>query len=264
MTVSNADYHADPAISASHLKAVMQSPYHYWARYLDPHRLPVEPTAAMKLGSLVHCAVLEPDELSSRYGVCGPRNTKAGKEQAERMATAGIEAVTAGDMLTANCMADSVRRHPAASALLAHGKAEQSFWWDDLPTGLRCKCRPDWYQGSTIVDLKTCQDASPAAFARSVATFAYHVQAAHYLTGLHGAGRFVFIAVEKTAPYAVAVYELDHAAMALGRTMRDNALDVIATCKAADMWPGYGDTSVQTLSLPGWALNANQQSPIEF
>jgi hypothetical protein len=52
--------------------------------------------------------------------------------------------------------------------------------------------------------------------------------------------------------------------MALGRTMRDNALDVIATCKAADMWPGYGDTSVQTLSLPGWALNANQQSPIEF
>jgi hypothetical protein len=46
--------------------------------------------------------------------------------------------------------------------------------------------------------------------------------------------------------------------MALGRTMRDNALDVIATCKAADMWPGYGDTSVQTLSLPKWASNPIQ------
>lgn len=260
---SNADYHADPAISASHLKAVMQSPYHYWARFLDPHRLPVEPTAAMKLGSLVHCAVLEPDELLQRYGICGPRNTKAGKEQAATMAADGIEAVSESDMALALSMAASVRVHPAAAALLAHGKAEQSFWWDDLPTGLRCKCRPDWYQGNTIVDLKTCQDASPAAFARGVATFAYHVQAAHYLTGLHGAERFVFIAVEKTAPYAVAVYELDHAAMALGRTMRNNALEVIATCKAANQWPGYGDTSVQTLSLPAWASN-NTTSPFEF
>ena len=79
MTLSNADYHADPAVSASHLHAIARSPYHYWSRYLDPNRKPVEPTAAMRLGSLVHCAVLEPDELSQRYSVCGPRNTKAGK-----------------------------------------------------------------------------------------------------------------------------------------------------------------------------------------
>jgi hypothetical protein len=56
-------------------------------------------------------------------------------------------------------MADAVRQHPYAAALLADGKAEQSFWWDDKATGQRCKCRPDWYQGTTIVDLKTCQDA---------------------------------------------------------------------------------------------------------
>jgi hypothetical protein len=41
---TNADYHADPAISASHLKAVMQSPYHYWSRFLDPKRPTVEPS----------------------------------------------------------------------------------------------------------------------------------------------------------------------------------------------------------------------------
>jgi hypothetical protein len=64
---TNADYHADPAISASHLKAVMQSPYHYWSRFLDPRRPTVEPSSAMRLGSLAHCAVLEPDELSKRY-----------------------------------------------------------------------------------------------------------------------------------------------------------------------------------------------------
>jgi hypothetical protein len=257
MTISNEQYHADPAVSASHLKAIMQSPYHYWARYVDPGRKPIEPTAAMKLGSLAHCAILEPDDLLQRYGVCGPRNTKAGKEQAERMAVEGIEAVTSTDMALALGMSAAVRNHSTAAALLKQGKAEQSFWWDDLPTGMRCKCRPDWYYGSTVVDIKTTADASPQAFARSVATFAYHVQAAHYLAGLHGAERFVFVAVEKSYPHAVAVYELDADALALGRTTRDNALDVLAGCQAANVWPGYGDT-VQTISLPKWATNPIQ------
>ena len=253
---SNADYHADPAVSASHLHAVAKSPYHYWSRYLDPQRVSVEPTTAMRLGSLVHCAVLEPEELAGRYGVCGPRNTKAGKEQAERMAAAGIEAVTQSDMALALSMALSVRLHPAAAALLAHGKAEQSFWWDDAATGLRCKCRPAWYAGTTVIDLKTTTDASPSSFARSIATFRYHVQASHYLAGLHGAERFVFIAVEKTAPYAVAVYELDAAALAAGDELRQRDMRVIADCQAISEWPGYGNT-IQSLSLPSWALTAN-------
>ena len=256
MTISNADYHADPAVSASHLHAVARSPYHYWARYINPDRITPEPTAAMRLGSLVHCAVLEPDELLQRYGVCGPRNTKAGKEQAERMAAAGIEAVTGSDMALAQSMAASVRVHPAAAALLAQGKAEQSFWWDDSDTGLRCKCRPDWYHGTTVVDLKTTTDASPAGFAKSVATFRYHVQASHYLNGLHGAERFVFIAVEKTTPYAVAVYELDAEALQHGNELRQRDMRVIADCKATKEWPGYSN-DCQVLSLPKWALRTD-------
>ena len=252
---SNAEYHADPAISASHLHAVAASPYHYWKRYLDPDRRPVEPTAAMRLGSLVHCAVLEPDELLQRYGVCGPRNTKAGKEQAAAMAADGIEAVSETDMVTALSMADAVRQHPAAAALLTTGKAEQSFWWDDQQTGLRCKCRPDWMTGNVLVDLKTTTDASPAGFARSVAAYRYHVQARHYLSGTF-AEPFVFIAVEKTYPYAVGVYELDDAAMEHGETLRKRNLATIADCKAITEWPGYG-TGIQPLSLPGWALRDN-------
>jgi exodeoxyribonuclease VIII len=249
---SNADYHADPAISASHLKAVMQSPYHYWRRFLDPKRPPMEPTSAMRLGSLAHCAVLEPDELSNRYSICLPRNTKAGKEQAAELAAAGIEAVTESDMVLAFNMADAVRQHPYAAALLADGKAEQSFWWDDKATGQRCKCRPDWYQGTTIVDLKTCQDASPGAFARACATFGYHTQAAHYLNGTF-AERFIFIAVEKTYPYAVGVYELDAAAMAAGAKQCRIGLQTIGDCRAINEWPGY-TTTCDTIAMPNWAL----------
>ena len=111
MTISNADYHADPAISASQLKTVMQSPYHYWSRYLDPDRVAMVPTAAMRLGSLVHCAVLEPDELSTRYQLAPDRRTKEGKAAVTEMAAAGIEAVSETDLAQALQIADAERAH---------------------------------------------------------------------------------------------------------------------------------------------------------
>ena len=252
---SNADYHADPAVSASHLHAVAASPYHYWSRFLAPDRPPSVQTAAMKLGSLTHCAVLEPDQLASRYGIAPDRRTNAGKAAVAAMEAAGIEAVTAPEMEQAMAMAASVRSHQAAAALLRDGKAEQSFWFDDIATGLRCKCRPDWYTGSTIVDLKTTVDASPKGFAKSVAQWRYHVAQVHYLAGTF-AERFVFIAVEKFYPYAVGVYELDADAVQFGDYERRNNLQTIADCRAISEWPGYGNI-IQPLSLPKWALNAN-------
>jgi hypothetical protein len=260
MTLTNADYHADPAISASHLKAVMQSPYHYWSRFLDPKRPTMEPTSAMRLGSLAHCAVLEPDELKKRYAIAPDRRSNAGKTAAAYIASVGLEAVTEADMALALSMADAVRQHPYAAALLADGKAEQSFWADDTATGQRCKCRPDWYQGTTIVDLKTCQDASPSGFARACAAFSYHVQAAHYLN-VTFAERFVFIAVEKTYPYAVGVYELDAAAMAAGKEQCRIGLQAISDCRVINEWPGY-TTTCDTITMPGWALSTTPT--IEF
>jgi len=255
MTISNADYHADPAISASQLKTVMQSPYHYWSRYLDPDRVAMVPTAAMRLGSLVHCAVLEPDELSKRYQLAPDRRTKEGKAAVVEMAAAGIEAVSEADMVLAVNMAVAVHGHPTAGALLQSGQAEQSFWWDDVSTGLRCKCRPDWFDGATIVDLKTCQDASSTGFAKAVANFGYQIQAAHYLAGTLATG-FVFVAVEKTAPYAIGVYELNTEALIHGSIARHNALQIIQDCRAVNYYPGYTD-GIQTLQLPGWALKDN-------
>jgi hypothetical protein len=251
---TNADYHADPAISASHLKAItQQSPYHYWSRFLDPKRPTMEPSSAMRLGSLAHCAVLEPDELSKRYAIAPDRRSNAGKAAAAEMAANGIEAVTESDMALALNMADAVRQHPYAAALLADGKAEQSFWADDLATGLRIKARPDWYTGTTIVDLKTCSDASSGGFSRACATFAYNLQAQHYLNVCF-AERFIFLAVEKTYPYAVGVYELDTAAMAAGAEQCRIGLQTISNCRAINEWPGY-TTTCDTISMPNWALS---------
>lgn len=155
-------------------------------------------------------------------------------------------------------MAASVMAHPAASRLLTDvpGKAEISFYWNDPVTGELCRIRPDWLRDDDIiVDLKTTDDASPDGFAKSVANWRYDVQDAFYCDGFREVtgrrARFVFIAVEKKPPYAVAVYALDAESKEIGRAQYREDLDKYAACKANDNWPGYGD-AVQKLNMPGW------------
>jgi len=95
-----------------------------------------------------------------------------------------------------------------------------------------------------------------------VARFRYHVQQAHYQNGT-GAERFIFIAVEKYAPYSVGVYELDADAIAEGSRLAFRDLRRIATCRKLDEWPGYSPT-ITSLSLPTWAYNRDILSPEDF
>ena len=141
-----------------------------------------------------------------------------------------------------------------AKKLLAKGHAEQSFWRDDKETGLTCKARCDFINGDTIIDLKTTGEGNshPDKFIKSVASYLYHLQAAHYLEVI-GAKRFVFIAVEKVFPYAVSITELDDAALDWGLKLRQEALQGIAKCHEDAYWPSYTDEQPAVLSLPSWA-----------
>jgi hypothetical protein len=109
--------------------------------------------------------------------------------------------------------------------------------------------------------VKTTEDASPAGFARSVATFRYHVQAAHYLAGTQGK-RFVFIAIEKKAPFAVAVYELDPVSLEVGEIARMADLLTYQMCDSSGQWPGYGN-EIAPLTLPSWAFPKSESEEIE-
>ena len=261
--MNNTDYHAHAAVSKSHLDQVARSPLHYWARYLDPNRIVPEPTPAMAIGSAVHTHVLELDQWDARY-VSAPdgidRRTKAGKAEWEAFTTAatGRTVLPKADADLVMRMAHSVFTHPAAAMLLAlPGKAETTHMWTDAATGLQCKCRPDWLtdDGRLLVDLKTTEDAG-RGFAKSIAQWRYHVQASWYLDGIEQATgtrpeQFLFLCVEKKAPYAVAVYAADAEMIAAGAQTAARDLDVLATCKAANAWPGYSD-QIEPISLPPW------------
>lgn len=243
-------YHAHPNVSKSLLDKLARSPMHARA-YLDGVR--EEPTPAMQFGTALHTAVLEPERFANEYAVFeGDRRTKAGKEAYELLLNAGATVINRADYDAIRAMALQIRQHPRAGMFLQNGAAEQSVFWTDKISGVDCKCRPDWTSagGGVILDLKTTEDASPEAFARSVAKYRYHVQASHYLEGTE-ADWFLFVAVEKKAPYAVAVYELDPEAMEIGRCTRLRDLEVYLSCRDFNQWPGY-PTDVQTLALPAW------------
>jgi len=264
--ISNADYHGGIGLSKSGLDALARSPLHYWAKYLDPNREPTEPTAAMKLGTAIHTAVLEPDEFANRHHVAPQvdRRTKDGKamweEAVAKAEAAGAELISAADAEVCQRISAQVRSHPTARKVFGVGEAEMSVYWTDKETGVLCKCRPDWLALPMVVDLKSTDDASRDAFMRSAWNWRYHVQAAWYMDGIEQAtgqraDAFVFGAFEKAAPFACAFYFADQAMLEIGRAECRRLLRVYADCLAADKWPGY-DTAVTPLSVPAWALKA--------
>lgn len=258
--MANDAYHASPGISNSGLSDVLQSPWHYYARHLDPLR-PIQTEKAGQLeGTLAHCAILEPDELDKRYAV-GPtvnRNTKVWKEFVA--AHPDQICIQEEQYATACRQRDAVWALPDIAAALSNGKSEVSAFWNDPETGVLCRCRPDFVHeasaGVVLIDVKTYSDASPAEFSRQIARKGYYRQDAFYSDGYAlASGRkvlaFLFVAVEMPWPNAASAVMLDADSIQAGRTMYRRALDTYAECLAKNEWPSYS-TAIDLVSLPAY------------
>jgi exodeoxyribonuclease VIII len=267
---SNQQYHANSAISHSKLEVFRRRPQLYYRRYIAKTITQEPATAALRLGSAVHCSVLEPLEMTRRFAVRPDgidRRTKEGKERfaAFEQANAGKEILDMDEAAQVIAMTDAVRQNDLAAQLLAHGQPELSW-----RTGgsLTLQCRTDWFNrdGCTltdgrpyIVDLKTTESLSGeefGSFERTVFKYAYHRQAGFYLplvTELLGRPvfDFFFVAVEKVEPFGVAVYRMTDAACALGQDETLEDLRRLKRCMDSNEWPNI-DATVRELGVPAW------------
>jgi hypothetical protein len=158
-------------------------------------------------------------------------------------------------------MAAALRVHPVASKLFnpEFGKPEQSLFWRDTVSGIRCRARLDWLPDRTdgrmiVPDYKSCVSAEPEAITKAVHKHGYHQQADWYLDGVYALdladkAAFVFVFQEKTAPYLVTVVELNQDFLMWGRVLNDKARDVYRRCMETGIWPGYSD-EVELVQLP--------------
>lgn len=256
-----ADYHAHPALGSTRLRELLKSP----ALYKENVR---KDTPALALGSLVHTLVLEPETFPERYVVV-PKidgRTKEGKAQKAALEADPRIAVDGDTMAQASSCATSIMGH-VVYRQIRDAQTEHTVMWDETvewadsdgvthTSTVKCKARFD-VVGPWLVDLKTCRDASPSGFSRSIGTYGYHIQAAHYLAGARASGMeprgFLFACVETSAPYLAAGYLLGDPSLQQGDEERKDALAIYARCVHEDRWPGYNDDRIDVIDLPVWA-----------
>jgi exodeoxyribonuclease VIII len=263
MTDQNeANYFAIEALSASGCKHLLRSPAHY-KNWRDN---PVEPTAAMKLGTAVHGQILEPEK--THFIIQPPhidRRTKAGREEfdalTEEAKRRGLPIIGYDDAIKAEAIRDAVYANPRAMELLIDAQTEVPVYWDSLEAKVKCKAKIDALRPDieTVIDIKTTRDASQGAFSRGIFNMFYHLQAAHYCEAYahlnDGAfpKEFVFIAVETEAPYATALYRLTPSCIDLGMRMRNIAAERYKRAIETNVWSGYDEAEIISIEAPAWA-----------
>jgi hypothetical protein len=261
------------SVSSTALKILHeQSPAH--CRYYLDHGRP--PKDYYDLGSAVHVLTLgEGRELAVWPGDSW-RSAEAKAFKASAY-TADRIPVLAKQVPAIEGMVAAIRRHPLLSRLLAPGKftAEQAAFWIDQETELWCRAMydavPHFSRIMKIIDLKTCETASPDAVSRAVLSYRYDMQGAHYTDGARVLGLaehviFLLAFVEKDPPHVVSVHSIGEQTAAFAAEHRREALRTYKRCADTGIWPGYDgrpldvadctddDYDLEPIEVPYWAL----------
>ena len=231
-------------------------------RYWKQHG--IEPSDAMRLGSAIHCAVLEPAEYESRFAVySGDRRTgKAYREWADSVGNR--EELSRGAGRTVEAVIDYLEANERLHKLIKSGSPEVSFLHLDLQGRLR-KARCDWIGDignmSAVIDLKTTWSLDDRHLEKTLYERNYHVQAAWYLDVVGAVnGRepdaFVIIWVATKPPIDMRLTIVSKDAIELGRESYKVALDQLSDAQERDYFPGY-PMEPTILDLPRWAYTKN-------
>lgn len=239
---------------------------------------PVKTTDAMRVGSLLHTLILEPEKIADQVAIIpdGNKNAKAFKEAiSDRFGMAyegkwsdmqqAIEAkypdlllCTAEDMSGYKALAETVKAKPEIRKLMQRSKSEVTVIWENK-RGYLCKARVDSLTDSWAVDFKSTASSLPNDFKRKALQLGYHRQAAWYTEGLKANGwqgmGFVFVAFEKEAPYHPMIYTIDEELLTYAEQELESALDYAVQCLHSGNYPGYEGPQnllVRTIEAPHW------------
>jgi len=223
----------------------------------------VEETEALIFGRAFHCFILENDKFDSLY-VVAPEKLDL-RKTADKAIWAELEA--SGKTILRHekfedmkKMRDSLEAHPMAKKILYRSENEGAYTAEI--DGVLCKCKVDLINHGFVFDLKTCLDASPEGFRLSVGQRKYHRQAAFYSDILERNGiaveAFIFVAIEKTAPYNVGVYKMDLPSIDVGRTDYERLVKKVKFHNENEnAFDGYSP-NVELITAPNWIFMNEQ------
>ncbi|MFJ7999037.1 PD-(D/E)XK nuclease-like domain-containing protein [Streptomyces sp. NPDC096310] len=267
--LSNADYHADKtSLSSSGARKLLapSTPAHF--RYEQDN--PPASTKTFDYGNAAHKLVLGngPELVVIDHARW---DTKAAKAEVLEARERGAIPLKQHEMDMVNGMANAIRRHPLAAALLdpAYGAPEQSGFWIDGPTGIRRRVRFDWLpsiqSGRLIIpDYKTAADASNRAMEKDIEKYGYNMQADWYEEAARALAlggddaELLLVVQEKKPPYLINVIGIEFGSRIIGGAKNRAAIETFAHCMNTGHWHGYGDEP-NYLALPSYAENRDKE-----
>ena len=266
---TNSEYHGyREAISKSRLSNISVCPAYF--KWCEDN--PTEPSDDMVLGSAFHKIVLEPETFNDEFMIMPhfDRRTKEGRLGYENLMNKVqgncITLITQEQYDTICGMRDSIMSNPYAKKLIK-GNIEQSIYWEDDLTKVKCKCRPDvWRKVAdriVITDLKSTKSVMPNDFMRDVVKYHYDLQTAMYREGISKILDvpkenidFVFIAVEKKPPYLLNILQADTYVFQKGEADLREFLGTYKECLEDGVYYGLNGANgiINTLSLPEYLI----------
>jgi hypothetical protein len=259
------------AVSSTDLRICWgKSPAHMYANWAEnPKAEKRGPTRAMILGAAAHHLLLGEDDFKAKY-VLQPQtyhDRKTAQEKpwhngaqyckfwSESQIEAGKTPITQGELDTIVEISNSLRLEPLVNDGLLRGHIELSGFWRDEETGLWIKTRPDVVPTDTgdYCDLKTAIEVTTPALQAAIRSRSYHQQgsvvweACDYFEMPFET--YVLMFTETAAPYCVRAIPLTDEDLARGRKQNRLMLRTIASCIAADHWPGPGEGDLSPLPL---------------
>lgn len=259
--MTESEYRRQEGISRAELWRLRECPEKF--KWYQEHPEPSTPTQIF--GAAVHKLLLEPENFDAEFAIAPEcdRRTKDGREAYSAFLTAsdGKSIISLRDYENAVEMRNVALHAPFVEKLL-DGEHEKPFYWVDDLTGEACKVRVDCISTiggkPVIVDYKTTADASTDGFMRSAINYGYDFQAGMYCEGVERVtGQkplFVFIAQEKTAPYAINILQADDLMVKRGYDIFRELIGTYHACKESGNWYGYlgAYNVINNLSLPAW------------
>ncbi|QDP63909.1 MAG: putative exodeoxyribonuclease 8 [Prokaryotic dsDNA virus sp.] len=262
----------DPSISKTGLDQVNKSPALYYHKtVLGNDRSDSRP---LIFGQAFHAAVLEPLVFEDNYAVMPAelaamdKRRKEGKQaladwKAEQIGPNGLAKIVLtkaeGDAIAG--MTAGIFANPCARSLIQRAAiVEKAFYHQhEKYENVKVRCKPDLITSDGVVcDLKSTAASLVDWHVKAAEPYRYDVQDAFYSDVLRSCGQevsdFLFIVVEKTAPYDCAVFGLTDYDRQRAQTEVDVDIAVYSACLAAGEWPAAfgGQEKPLRRSLPGW------------
>jgi hypothetical protein len=271
--LSNENYHLDrSALSSSGLKVLLKrTPAHFKANWKIGKE--EDDKECFRYGSLAHLALLEPQKFKESFvlepvfeaptqkGEMSTRSKEALKMKAEWYSKLEPWQLVVTEKDHENIIGSiaSILRHEKVAKIIPGSKVEQSGYFRESTTGIKCRIRPDilHFGKKVLLDFKTAEDASKSIFSSKMGRLMYPISLIFYGQGVKAIEGwepdiYGLLVTEKEDPWATCLYTLTPQTISTAKAWFFHGMETLKRCLETGDWPAYQKGEAEDIDLPPW------------